>query len=183
MRIFTTNSEVLALTKRAFPDYTGKKISIEVCSTPIDVRSYWDGGSRTYFKFMKLDGSAYSVTVPPQSAFDAKVQGAEAVNLVPGLACVSHIYFCGEDLGINIYIHPENAPKLLPPKVDLTSDEKIVLKYTRSLKAHYRFEYASRDTGITFECWEATKKLLASRKLMTTAGALTLEGRNAAAPL
>jgi hypothetical protein len=112
--MFTNDPEVKALAKRAFPDYTGRKFRVEVVNHSIDVRSYWDGGSREYFKFVRLDGQKGEIVIPPQSAYDKTVNGADAVTLVPGLVCVSHIYFCGKDLGLCVYIHPDNAPKLLP---------------------------------------------------------------------
>lgn len=185
--IYTNHPDVIALARRAYPDYNGRKYGIEV-TEKINVRntSYWDGGSRSYFKFIKLDGTDSTVTVPPQSAFDPQIQGADAVPLQPGLACAEHIIFCGKDMGIRIHVHPENAPKLLPAPTELTEDELTVLKYTAHLKNSYggetniRYTRANRTTGITVERWDAAKASLISKKLLMANGSITGEGRNAA---
>lgn len=182
--MYTNHPDVIALAKRAFPDYTGKKFQVTVQSTPLDVRSYWEGGSRSYFKFLRLDGQKGEIDVPQQSAFDAKVEGADAVTLVPGLACVEHTIFCGKDVGICIYIHPDNAPKFLPEsKVDLTEDETIVLYYTRSIRSPHRFSEAVRNTGISADRWDAAKISLISHGMLNRVGSLTIDGKNAASQL
>jgi len=74
---------------------------------------------------------------------------------------------------------------LSAPKEELTREEKIVLATTRAYKNTYggesniRFREAHHETGISAENWEAAKKHLISRKLLTKAGAITNEGRNA----
>jgi hypothetical protein len=183
--IYTDHPEVIALAKRAYPEYNGRTFRIEVASHPINVKSYWDGGSRSYFRFIRLDGSADTLNVPAQSAFDAQIKNADAVPLVPGLSCVEHTIFCGKDTGIRIYLHPENAPRYLPAPVELTDDERIVLKYTAHLKNTYggrtniRFTEANFATSITAERWETAKASLIIKKLLRGDGSITHEGRNA----
>ena len=185
--MYSNHPEVIALAQRAYPDYRGHTYRVEV-KERINVRSYWDGGTRSYFKFMRLDGSSDSVEIPAQSAFDAKIEGAESVPLVPGLTCVEHVYFCGKDAGIRVHVHPENAPRLLPAPVELTEDELVVLKYTSHLKNSYggesniRYTRAHAKTGITVERWDAAKALLIGKKLLRANGSITGEGRNAAPP-
>jgi hypothetical protein len=190
MRSFYTNHpDVISLAKRAYPDYGGKTYRVAVAECPINVKSYWDGGSRSYFKFirldMRLDGASDTIEVPQQSAFDKQIEGAEHVQLVPGLACVEHSYLRGKDMGIRVYVHPDNAPKLLPPPTELAEDEYTVLKYTAHLKNTYggrtniRYTEAHRETGITVERWEAAKTVLIGKKLLIASGAITGEGRNA----
>jgi hypothetical protein len=170
--------------RRAYPEYTGRRIAVVVQPNPINVQSYWDSGSRSYSKFIRLDGSSDTVTVPDQSPFDAPVQGADHVQLVPGLACVEHIYFLGKQ-HVRVHVHPDNAPKFLPAPIELSEDEKIVLAYTRSLKAshsgitNFRFVRANQRKGITLERWNAAKTILIGKGLLNKAGAITNEGRNA----
>jgi hypothetical protein len=183
--IYTDHPEAIALAKRAYPEYNGRTFRIEVAPHPINVKSYWDGGSRSYFKFIRLDGSADTLDVPTQSAFDAQIKNADAVPLVPGLACVEHTIFCGKDTGIRIYLHPDNAPRYLPAPVELTDDERIVLKYTAHLKntyggrTHIRFTEANHATNITAARWEAAQVTLVTKKLLDARGSITHEGRNA----
>jgi hypothetical protein len=182
--IWSNHPDVIALAHRAYPDYNGHKFRVSTRTT-INVRSSWDGGTRSWFKFIRLDGTDSTVTVPDQSAFDPRIQGADAVPLVPGLACVEHTVFCGKDMGIRIHVHPENAPRLLPAPSELSEDELTVLMYTAHLKNSYggrtniRYTRAHAKTGITVERWDAAKALLVNKKLLLVSGAITGEGRNA----
>ena len=184
MTIHTNANEVKAVAQKAYPDYKGRKFAVKVANHPIDVRSYWDGGSRNYYVFLRLD-NLETMEVPQQSAFDAKIDGADAVPLAPGLVCVEHSYFCGKDMGITIHVHPDNAPNLIPEKKELNEDEEIVLIFTRSYKSsyagisNYRFHEAQRSKGITLERWENAKQSLIEKKMLNKAGAITNEGRNA----
>lgn len=181
---YTNNSDVKKIALTAYPDYKGKKFAVKVAIGTIDVRSYWDGGSRDYFVFLRLD-TLEIWKMPGQSINDKKVNGAESVSLIPGMVCVEHTYFQGKDLGITIYIHSDNAPKLLPINQELTREEKIVLYYTRSYKNTYagqsniRFHEATRSKGISLEQWETTKKILIEKGMLNKAAAITNEGKNA----
>jgi hypothetical protein len=188
-QMHTNHPEVIRLAQKAFPDYKGKKFQVIVVNGPINVCSYWDGGSRNFYKFMRLD-IGETMEVPQQSAFDPKIKGADAVSLVPGLVCVEHSFSCGKDMGITIMVHSENAPRLIDQtKPELSQDEKIVLCFTRSLKSsyagisNYRFHEASRAKGITLNQWETAKQSLIDKGLLNKAGALTIDGKNAAAGL
>lgn len=181
--MFTNHPEVEQLGRLAYPDYTGRKFQVHPCET-VNVSSYWEGGTRSFFKFVRLHDMFVSTEIPAQSAFDQKIKGATSVKLIPGLVCVEHTIFCGKDMGICIHVHPENAPRYLHKPVDLTDDEKIVLKFTVGLKSsyagikNYQYYEANRKTGITWERWNDAKKQLISKKLLNAAGAVTNEGRN-----
>lgn len=181
---YTNDQDVMTIGRKAFPDYAGRKFRVKVATHPIDVRSSWDGGSRTYFRFIKLSDASKSFEVPAQSAFDKPIEGADSVELVPGLACVKHSYFCGKDMGIEILVHPENAPRLLPEPVALTDDEQTVLKYTKGFKPCYagrsnnRLYEAQHHTDITEARWEIAKASCIQKGLLNRAGAITNAGRN-----
>ena len=183
--MYTNDSDVRRLALTAFPEYNGHRFQVQIAKS-VDVRSCWDGGSRSFFKFVRLDGSGDTFTVPQQSAYDPQIIGGDAVDLVPGLACVEHSIFCGRDTGITVYVHPDNAPRYLPAPVEVTDDEKTVLVFTSSLKSsyggvsNYRYREAHRRTGITLERWDAAKVTLIGKGLLNKAGALTNEGRNLA---
>jgi len=38
----------------AFPDYNGRKFKVEVAHTPLNMASYWSGGSRDYWCVVDL---------------------------------------------------------------------------------------------------------------------------------
>jgi hypothetical protein len=169
---------------KTFPDYKGRKITVEVCDHPINCASYWDSGCRDYFRFLCIETMKASAEVPAQSAFDKPIAGIDAVKLEPGIVCVKHA-FHGQHSYITILVHPDNAAKLLPDtNIDLTIDEQIVLVATRSLKSsyagisNYRFHEA-RSTGITLERWDAAIASLITKKYLDKRKAITNEGRNA----
>lgn len=181
--MYTNDGDVQRLGRLAFPDYTGRKFQVHVCES-VNIRSCWEGGSRDFFKFVRLHDMFCSAEMPQQSAYDAPIRGGDDVKLVPGLVCVEHSIFCGKDTGITIHVHAENAPKYLPAPVDLTEDEKTVLSYTKSCKSSYagisnfRFHEATRRTKITLDRWEAAKASCIVKGLLNKAGALTIDGRN-----
>lgn len=168
-----------------FPDYTGRKLKLSVSDAPVNCASYWEGGSRSYFRFLNLSTLAVSDEVPAQSAFDTPVRGLDSVQLPPGFACIEHSIFCGKDTGLTVHIRPENAARLLPAKQEVSRQERIVLTATRSFKnsyagqSNYRFQEANRETGITAQEWETAKVSLSSKGLLDARGAITATGKNA----
>jgi len=182
--IYTDHPDVKKIALAAYPDYNGKKFCVEIANHPLDVRSYWDGGSKNFYVFLRLD-TLNTWEMPQQSAFDKKVNGADSVSLVPGMVCVEHTYFQGHDMGITIHVHPENAPKFITEQKELSRNEKIVLVFTQSYKNTYagrsnvRFYEANRSKGISLTDWIDTVKLLQEKKMLNKAGAITNEGRNA----
>ena len=167
-----------------FPDYAGRTFKLCVSDAPLNCASYWDGGSRSYFRFLNLSTLAVSDEVPVQSAFDTPVRGLDSVQLPPGFACVEHSIFCGKDTGLTIHIQPENAARLLPAPQVVSRQEHIVLAATDSFKnsyngqTNYRFHKANRETGITAQEWETAKASLSSRGLLDARGAITAAGKN-----
>ena len=41
--------EVKSMARMAFPNYTGRKFKLDNSGRPVNVTSYWDGGSRDYY--------------------------------------------------------------------------------------------------------------------------------------
>lgn len=111
--IKTDNVEVKRIAKLAFPEYRGRKFRFQVQTYSIDLRSYWDGGTRSYFKFVCLADGRVSIEVPVQSAFDKQIKGLDACTVPEGFVCVEHVIFCGKDLGLRLHVHPNNVAKLL----------------------------------------------------------------------
>ncbi len=174
-------ADAIRLCRAAFPDYKGRTFEIRVVEGPINCRSSWSGGSRTYFTFVKLDGSLVSKPAPAQSAFDAPVAGLDKVDLPTGVACVSHTYFCGRDLGLRLFIRPDAAAPLLPAKQELTEPEARVLAVTSSLKNTYggRTNIRFYESALSRDEWDAASLRLHVRKLLRKNGSVTPEGRNA----
>ena len=176
--------------------YSGKQFSATVCETVTipATAGLWEGGSRETFSLIILaTGETFSAgmqTTGPHSGarYDREVQ------LVPGRAIVRHVMFCGKDLGLQFFVHPQDAAKLLPaPQEELTPHQRVVLLATRSFKSSYggrdRYQMAQGDyscekvlAGQPYPSraeWDAAKADLTAKGLLTRAGAITPAGRNA----
>ena len=175
--------------RKVFPAYAGRKYSLQVREPGMSLTSYWDGGSRSYYRVVRLS-DMQAVEVPQNgSGFDGHGYGFTNEQLPqPGLMVVEHAIFCGKDFGLTFHVHQENAAKFLPADsaVTLTWEQRVVLTATRSLKSSYggiknfRFVQANDETGITLAQWEQAKGELIAAKLLNAAGAITVTGSNAA---
>lgn len=112
IKVSKSDKFVKQILTATFPKYKGRKVRIEAQRFPLDVRSYWDGGSRDYFVFLNL-ADMKSVSMPGQGINDRPVAGADKVTLPEGVACVEHSIFCGKDVGITIHVNPNNLTQLL----------------------------------------------------------------------
>lgn len=168
---------------RTFSGYTGKKIQISN-QIPSELRSYWDGGSKTSYCFFNLS-TKESQMVGTNHPFFEPDKPSHLESLPIGFVLVSHSFFCGKDMGITIYVNEEDMTKMIKAPEEVPLDEEIVLEATASLKSSYggvknlRFVEAHRQTGISEEEWNAAKLSLIQKKLLNKAGAITPNGRNA----
>lgn len=166
-----------------FPGYKGRKFKLST-DIPKRLNSYWDGGSRDYYSFYELS-TGKVLDVGSNHHFFESGRPSELDSLPAGIVIVKYSIFCGKDMGITIYANSGDLTPMLPPKVDLTPHEKIVLEYTRSYKSsyagikNYRFVEAKRTTGVRLDEWEAAKATLIEKKLLNKRGAITPAGRNA----
>ncbi len=172
------------LAQAVFPSYRGRKFSFQVADSVALTGTYWDGGSRSSYGGVNL--SNFQAASLPQ--FDPPQHGGPIqtpeVEVQPGMAVVEHSIFCGRDTGITFYVHPSDAPQLLPEPESVTEDEQIVLAFTRSLKntsggrSNIRFTEAHSRYGITADRWTAAQEDLKARKLLRANGSITPAGRN-----
>lgn len=178
----TTAPEVQEIAKAAFPDYTGRKFSVTAFQGPMNLASYWDGGSRIYYAVVNLN-TKKSVEIPQSGTMFDK-QTYRMTTLPPNLAVVAHSISMGKDSGITIHVNPENLSKMLPAPDEVTWAEKVVLSATRSLKSSYagikdyRFREALRDTSITRVEWDIAKASLIQKGMLNNAGSITDKGKN-----
>jgi hypothetical protein len=117
----TNDKSVKAVALAAFPEYKGRKFFFEVQKYPLDARSYWDEGSRDYFRFVRLSDN-HSVEVPVQSAYDPKISGLDAVILPEGFVCVRRSIFRGKESGLTVIVNPANVAAVLEKNVDPTTE-------------------------------------------------------------
>jgi hypothetical protein len=175
--------------------YAGRKFQAKVCeevTIPMDA-GLWSGGSRDTYRVVRFEDGATIEPMRNQAPWDKSRQDIP-VKLAPGIAVIEHTIFCGKDLGLTFYVHPENARKLLPAPVELTALEKLVLEYTAHRKSSYmgrdRYQMAVEDARYGYgenreklvpsrPEWDAAKQSLIARGFLNKAGAITTAGRNA----
>ena len=180
MRYYTDAPEVKEIAKLAFPEYRGNKFSVTTFDGPMELRSYWDSGSRDYWAIVNLLNKRVKTVPENGSPYIRTVY--KLSKLPPNFAVVR--YYKGRFEDITIYIGQENLSKMLPPTNEISWEEKVVLSATRSLKSsyagipNYRFYEAHRDTGITEQEWNVAKSNLISKGMLNKAGAITNSGRN-----
>jgi len=172
------------LARAVFPSYRGRKFSFEVADSVALTGTYWDGGSRSSYGGVNLStfqAASLPQFDPPQ--FGGPIQTPK-VEVRPGMAIVEHSIFRGRDAGITFYVHPSDAPQLLPEPESVTEDEQIVLVFTHARKNTYggrsniRFTEAHRRYGITADRWTAAQETLKARKLLRANGSITPAGKN-----
>jgi hypothetical protein len=174
-------------------DYSGKMFKAVVCTEttiPSDA-GLWSGGTRDHYSAIDFT-TGQQVAIPGQQSSPWNEARRDVVmELKPGFAIVRHSFFCGKDMGLTFYVHPDNAAKLLPaPAAELSEHEKLVLNATCSFKASYggkdRYmmayderKYGDISTFPTRADWQVAKDSLIGKGLLNKAGAVTPAGRNA----
>ena len=177
--------------------YQGKKFKACVCTDmtiPNDA-GLWSGGTRDVYSVVRLeDGKSMPATSWQGSHPYGQQRQDTTVKLEPGIAVVQHSMFCGKDMGLTFYVHPDNAAKLIPAQPTmLTAHERLVLTATASLKSSYagrdRYENARGEYHCvkalngadypTREQWDLAKHNLIQLGLLNKAAAITPAGRNA----
>jgi hypothetical protein len=175
------------LIRAAFPEFNGHHVTAYVTDTVRFWGTQWDEGHKREYAVVRLtDLRRVDVHEAPFMQRDAFYDVDHKIPV--GFVIVVHVYSRG---GQSIEIHSPgaNISPLLPAPVNLTPDEETVLVATRCYKSsyagisNYRFHEARRSRGITAERWETAKAALIGKRLLNRAGALTVEGRNAARSL
>lgn len=177
------DQKVASVCHVAFPDYSGNKYRI-VFTDSVNMSSYWDGGTRSYFVVLRLSDNKI-MPIPSQSPFDKQIKGVENFVIPAGFIVVEHIIFCGKDLGLRIHARPDGS-NLLPEKTDDLSELEIrVLIATASRKSSYagysdyRYAELKRKYGYTLSEVNSARSTLIEKGLLAQNKSITIKGRNA----
>jgi hypothetical protein len=110
-KIKVTKKEIKPILEASFPDYTGKKFTVEFAEKITFYDLNWDGGTKN--EYCAVNFESESKHLPDNFApWNNPIEGKTVIIPVDVLI-VEHSYFCGHDMGIRIYANPVNAPKLL----------------------------------------------------------------------
>lgn len=173
--------------------YSGKKFKA-VVTTEVTIPAeagLWSGGTRDTYQLVHLEtGKAVQASDNMSSPWNEN-RKYQTITLQPGFAVVKHAMFCGNDMGLTFYVHPDNAAQLLPPPAaELSEHEQIVLNATCAYKSSYngrdRYDmaksYTYGEASAYFPSraeWDYAKNELIAKGLLNKAGAVTPAGRNA----
>lgn len=163
--------------------YKGKKFTIST-DIPSRIISCWDEGSRNYYAFYSLVNRKVIAVGDNHPMFTNKPNHLE--KLPERVLLVRHTILRGKDMGVTIYANQSDIAPMLPKnEVELTSDEILVLSYTKQYKSSYagisdlRYHEAKRTHGTSREAWLTAKESLIEKGLLDKRGAITAKGRNA----
>lgn len=107
--------DVAAIIRATFPGYKGRKVAIRPVESVWFHDVNWSGGSRNQYRACTLDGrpTEKQPDTGARAPWDNPYDGLR-VPTAQGFCIVEHCMFCGKDLGLRIYVHPSDMPKLLP---------------------------------------------------------------------
>lgn len=191
--IHVRKKDVAAIVDATFPEYKGKKFKIKAANSITFSRLNWSNGAKDEYVacgFNKDKQTASYLPWPSTQYVEGNTQ-----ELYPGIAIVMHTRSGSQDLGLTIYMHPDNIPtNLTVPKLELTNLELLVLYYTKTHKCKYngkdRYQMAREDVQAGV-CklwvedhlpsridWLETVIKLQDKKLLNSKAAITVEGKN-----
>ena len=164
--------------------YNGRKFKALVTDTVELTSMHWGGGTRSTYTVVDLATRAHMPVTDPRP-WPQSMTPPKPIAIKPGFVVREHSTFCGKDSGLIFHVHPSDVAKLLP--VDdgaITDNERIVLKFTGSLKNTYggrtniRFVEANRVHGISQEDWTTAQTKLIESEHLRKNGSITPKGRN-----
>lgn len=117
MKVRIGDPAVKRIVKAAFPEYRGRRVSIETRTSLTLDEAFWGGGTRSWYVAVNL---ATLKSAPANAAITNPLRcpDAQTVDIPEGVAVVEHAHFCGKDVGIRIHVNPANVARLLPATVE-----------------------------------------------------------------
>jgi hypothetical protein len=183
---YLRREQIPASMLRPFAGYTGQKFKVVACESVTISDTTWSGGTRSTWTIVRMFDGATSpldtskCTPKPGDPF-AWIPDADGRSFaIPeGFAVVEHSVFRGKDMGLTFHVRPEALAPLLPPPLDITDRDRLILGCFTGLKSGEYRQEALRKHGYT----DVDRDRLASLGLLKVAknGAtgVTIEGRNA----
>jgi hypothetical protein len=89
--------------RAAFPEYRGRKFTVETATSVELYDTAWDGGTRNEYRAVAIDGRTAQVS---DHHTHPMLLPQTTVELTRQTALVKRSHFCGRDMGLTIYVHP-----------------------------------------------------------------------------
>lgn len=111
MKVSLKDKGVKAVVKVAFPDYKGRKVKVEAVEK-VDVYDLnWSGGTKNEYRFINAD-DLNTAGLPHLAPWNNVYEG-QRFTMLKNSIVVKRCYFCGHDLGLTIYVHPDLMPRMI----------------------------------------------------------------------
>ena len=166
----------------AFPDYRGRTFHVEPTERVTFHDLFWGGGSRNQYAAVHLATGRVQYLAPGVSPWGARVAEGTTTEIPQGFVVVEHAIFMGKDMGLRIYVRPQDVAPLLPAASGraLTPREASILRAFQGLTSAGR-KYEFVRMGVTPAELDALvgDGFLAHNRAGATS--LTREGKNALA--
>jgi hypothetical protein len=97
-------AQIAPLLEVAFPEYAGRKFSVEFCEL---VRLYnlnWDGSTKNDYVAISM-GTGNSAELPERAPWSNPFEG-QVLKMTEDMVIAKHTFFCGQDMGVTFYAHP-----------------------------------------------------------------------------
>lgn len=180
---FNDNEFLNKVARAAFPGYTGRKLRVQYGVKSMNLYSEWSGGSKDTHVLVDL-ASMRTMQSPATTPF--RPNDVPTVELFEGMVVVTHVRFCGKDLGLVVHTCIE-APMLASGEDDeLNEVDKRVIEVHNGLKSAYRMEELtyqpswSSKKALTKAQVEQSRTKLIELGYMSKNTALTTKGKNVA---
>ena len=159
--------------------YGGRTFKATITESVTLTNITWSGGTRSVYTLYNMITNGASSILNKDGA---------TIAVQSGYAVIEHSIFCGKDMGLTFYIHPDNATTFLPVQDGTLGDSRArQLIATAHLKNSYggqtniRFTAANRVWGIDTDRWRSDRDYLIGNGYLRKNGSITTKGRNAVA--
>lgn len=182
--IYVERRDVAEIVNATFPEYKGKRTTINVVSSIRLSGTQWDGGSRSQYRLLRLEDNTVQ-PIPVAPFMQDSIVHDSVIEIPEGFVFVQ-LHEWGNHTSLTIHCRTGSIRPTLDAPIVLTKNERVVLEATRSLESSYggvkNFRYEERGRGVmTLSEWEATKTVLVGKGYLDKRGAITVSGRNAIA--
>jgi hypothetical protein len=174
--------------RAAFPG-NAKDFAVAEFRGPMNVNSYWDGGSRDEYRLVDLRGLRVWAVPSTHPFYDRKEDGTrcgslELNQLPPDTCLVAGGTFLGKPATVQVYLREDNLVDLLPRNVEMPAGDWKALDVIASHKGGIHRQEAFSRAGLgKYGPENPHVRALADRGLVkiNKAGAVTVttEGMNA----
>ena len=105
--ITLTRKQAAKIISLSYPDYKGRKITVEFSDTVSFYDTNWGGGSKNYYTALGLteNGELVARQYIAPAPWNNTVEGT-TVALPTNALIVERSFFCGKETGLTIYVNP-----------------------------------------------------------------------------